>query len=443
MPNSRSRRRPAVSLAFLAALVLLARGAPAQRAPTPPTAPSFTLADALAAARNSPVLRAAGGRARSAVGAARQEAAFFNPIAEYRRENIGAPLPADVFGTVTLGADAYGRRYALRGLVGSVGARAAADSAAAGRAVVFDVARAYWRAALAVGLLDVAATQQRAVDSLVAIQTRRAREGAIAEGAALRTRLEADRARLATASARADAERGRAELARALALPVDSVPWPTDELDVGAGVTTSDPALEQASLVALAVRTRPEVVGARARLDEAERRARAERLGALPGVGATAGYKRTGGYNSGVAGVFVSLPVFDRNEGARARAEGDRVAAANDLRAQEAQVSADVVGAVRAYEALVRDGPSATRVAATLDARGRDVAAVTAVAYQEGAATLLELLDAVRARGDVRAAALRWAADLRLARVELDRSTGRIAPALTAATAGDSTGWTR
>ena len=32
-----------------------------------------------------------------------------------------------------------------------------------------------------------------------------------------------------------------------------------------------------------------------------------------------------------------------------------------------------------------------------LDARGRDVAAVTAVAYQEGAATLLELLDAVRA----------------------------------------------
>ena len=65
---------------------------------------------------------------------------------------------------------------------------------------------------------------------------------------------------------------------------------------------------------------------------------------------------------------------------------------------------------------------------------------MTALAYQEGAATLLELLDAVRSRGDVRAAALRWAAELRLARVELDRAVGLAGPDATPAPATPSAG---
>lgn len=421
----------------------------AQTANTANTAPSqFSLADALAAVRGShPSLRAAGGRRQAAVGTARQDAAFFNPVVEYRRENIGGPVAPDEFAIVSLGADAYSRRYALRGLVGSVGARAAADSVTAGRAVEFDVARAYWRAALAVALRDAAEEQQRAVDSLAAVQARRAREGAVAEGASLRTQVEADRVRLAAASAQADAERAHADLARALALPFDRVPWPTDGLDLpSAAVAAVRPAAFAPSgvapnavaapgvdsLTALALRQRPELVAARARLDETQRRQRAERLGALPGIGAVGGYKRTAGYNTGVAGVFVSVPLFDRNQGARARSEGDQIAAENDLRALEAQVSAEVVGAVRAYQTLVAAGPPGGASAArTLDARGRDVAAVTELAYREGAATLLELLDAVRSREAGRAAALRWAADLQLARLDVERATGAAVPAPT------------
>lgn len=422
-----------------------------------PAAVRFSLADALTLARRDhPSLRAAAGRRLSAVGAARQDAAFFNPVVEWRRENIGAPIPRDEFVTATLGADAYGRRYALRGLVGSVAARAAADSTVTGRAVEFDVARAYWRAALAIALRDVADAQRRAVDSLSAVQARRAREGAVAEGAAMRTALEADRVRLTAATARADAERARGDLARALAQPLDVVPWPTDSLEPGArarvavaGVGGPDPRTSQARLVAAvastevtpatsapdprayaaaALRGRPEILAARARLAETERRVRAERLGGLPGVGAVSGYKGTGGYRTGVLGVFVSVPLFDRNQGARARAAGDLLAAQNDLRAQEAQITAEVEASVRAYAALLAEGPTGGGVAAALDARGRDVADVTAVAYREGAATLLELLDAVRSRGDVRAAAVRWAADLRLARLDLDRAVGAPAP---------------
>lgn len=445
----RSLRACAVRVAMCA---LVAHAAAAQSAPGPaPVADRFSLADALAAARGGhPALRAAGGRRQSAVGQARQDAAFVNPIVEYRRENIGGPVRPDEFLTASLGADVYGRRYALRGIVGAVTTRAAADSAVAARSLEYDVARAYWRAALAAALRDVADVQRRDVDSLALVQVRRAREGAIAEGAAMRTQLEADRTRLAAATARADAERAHGDLARALARPLDEVPWPTDGIDPPVAVpmprtaarpvafapgpaspvaAAAFPANATAEdLSAAALRQRPEVVAARARLAEAQRRAQAERLGALPGLGAVGGYKRTSGYNTGVLGVFVSVPLFDRNQGARARASGDLIAAENDLRTQEAQITAEVEASARAYATLLAEGPpdgtGGAGRAAALNARGREVAAVTAVAYREGAATLLELLDAVRSRADVQIAALRWAADLRLARLDLDRATG-------------------
>ncbi len=449
----RAPRRSAAACAALLVVLLAAALRPAV------AQDGFSLADALAMARGEhPALRAAGGRRQSAVGQARQDAAFLNPTLEYRRENIGGPIAPDEFVTAALGVDAYGRRYALRGLVGAVAARAAADSTTTARTVEYDVARAYWRAALAVALRGVADAQRQAFDSLSTVQVRRAREGAIAEGAAMRTQLEAARLRLVAATARADAERARGDLARALALPLDRVPWPTDPVDVpggapavrtvayagtavggGAGAAAEyQPEPDARALVEAALRQRPEVVAARARLVEAQRRAGVERLGGRPGVGGVAGYKRTAAANTGLVGVYVSVPLFDRNQGGRARAAGDLVAAENDLRAAEAQVTAEVEAGVRAYATLLAEsGGAATSGggalnAASLDARGRDVAAVTEVAYREGAATLLELLDAVRSRGDVRAAALRWAADLRLARLDLERATG--APAAPATT---------
>ena len=45
-------------------------------------------------------------------------------------------------------------------------------------------------------------------------------------------------------------------------------------------------------------------------------------------------------------------------------------------------------------------------------------------AYAEGGLSLLELLDARRARAEVLTAALGWSAELRLARLELNRASG-------------------
>jgi outer membrane protein TolC len=56
--------------------------------------------------------------------------------------------------------------------------------------------------------------------------------------------------------------------------------------------------------------------------------------------------------------------------------------------------------------------------------RGDDIASIARAAYREGALTLVELLDAERARADARASAATWAAELAVAQIELNRALG-------------------
>lgn len=387
---------------------------------------SFSLAEAERLARRHPLLVAAGGRRLAVIGAARQAGAILNPTFEWRRENLRSPLQRDEFFTAALPLDAYGRRLALRAAAAATGERALTDSATTARAVEYDVARAYWRAAFAVALRDAAETQRRAVEDIARIEDERARQGAVPEGAALRTRLEADRMRLIESGARAEAERARGHLARALALPFDSVPQPTDSLRLA---VTTMPGIK--SLLETAAQQRPELLSARARVLETRRRQTAERLGSLPTIGVQFGGKRTAGLQTGTVGIGVTIPLFDRNAGGRERALGELVAAENELRATEAAVDAEVKASVRAYRTLLRDLERTTTPHGLpaddlreLAARGRVVADIATAAYREGAIPLFELLDAERAKADAGAAALRAALDLQLARLDLTFALG-------------------
>ncbi|HEU4564482.1 MAG TPA: TolC family protein, partial [Gemmatimonadaceae bacterium] len=331
----------------LVATALAAVPAPAQQAPA--GAP-LSLADALALARaRSPVLAMAGGRRQAAAGRARQEGAFANPVAEWRQENLGAPVDRDVFASVTLPLDLTGRRFALRGAGRDLVAASVADSTTVHRLVEAEVARAYWRAALARGLAEVAGAQRRAIGEIADFEARRLREGAVAENVALRTRLEAERGRVAEASALAALERAHAELARAIGVPAESLAAPVPL------ATSCDPApppsLDSATAAALAAR--PEVAAARHRVSEARHRVSAAARGTLPDVGVHAGYKRTQGYDTRVVGLLVTLPILDRNAGERERARGELAVAEAELRDAESRVRADVASAVRAYGRLL------------------------------------------------------------------------------------------
>ncbi len=388
---------------------------------------SFSLADAAALARRQhPLLMAAGGRRQSVAGAARQEAALPNPTLEWRKENLNSPLARDEFVTAAFPVDLYGRRVALRSASALTATRAVQDSSTTARQVEFDVARAYWRTTLAYALHDAASSQRSAVDTIARIEGDRARQGAVPAGAALRARLEADRARLTEASARAELERARGDLARALAMPFDSVPRPTESLRVDSAVAV--PAIS--ALLAIARERRSELLAAHARVDETSRRQFAERLGALPALGVQVGTKRTSGYKTGTVALGMAIPLFDRNGGNRERAHGDVIIAESDLRSVQATVDADVISAARAYATLLAeydraiDPDVAGDGLRDLDTRGARVAAIAATAYREGAISLFELLDAERVRADVRVAALRAAVEVHMARLDLLRALG-------------------
>jgi outer membrane protein, heavy metal efflux system len=409
--------------------LLLAGGVvlpPAQPLAAQAVAPRFALHDALQLARQRhPLMAAAGGRRRSVTGTARQEGAFMNPQFEWRRENLGSPLLPDEFATAAIPLELFGRRVALRAAGRATASRALADSVTTARAVEFDIARAYWRTALAYAVHDGALSQRAIVDTIAGIEERRARDGAVSEGSALRARLEADRARLTEAAARAEVERARGDLARALALPVDSVQRPTASIRID----SVPPAREFIAMRALARTRRPELLAAEARVREAEKRVLAEKLGVLPALGVTGGSKRTSGLQTGVVAIGFSLPLFDRNSGNRERAQGDLLAAQSELRAAEAAVEAEVSAALRAYAALAGEF---TRVVSgvpgtdqrDLDARSATVATIAATAYREGAMPLFELLDTERLRADVRIAAIRAAVDVHLAYLDIVRAVG-------------------
>lgn len=419
-PLSRAAtRRCLIAIAVVA--MCSAKVAPAQTR-------GFTLADAAAIARQRhPLLTAAGGRREAVTGAARQESMLPNPTFEWRKENYGSPLPRDEFVSIGMPVDLYGRRLALRSASAFVASRARSDSSTTARDVEYDVARAYWRAALAFALHDAAAAQRLAVDTIARIEAERARQGQVSNGSAMRARLEADRARLAQSGARAEVERARGDLARALAMPFDSVPRPSE----GMQVDSSAAALPSIDALLTVARTgRTELQAAKARLDETSRRQRAEKLGTLPAVGVQVGNKRTSGFLTNTVQVGVAVPFFDRNGGNRQRARGELLMAEGDLRAVQSAVDAQVVSAYRAYRALLDEydrtgeaglGADGLR---TLAARSAEVAGVSGVAYREGAISLFELLDAERVRADVRSAALRAAADVHMARVDLLRALG-------------------
>lgn len=391
----------------------------------PPAAaqsPPLTVEQAVAMARTRSPLTAIGhGRRLVAEGRARAEGAFPNPVFEWRRENLRSILQPDIFGTVQVPVDLTGRRLALRASVTDAVARGRADSVSAMRELDAAVARAYWRAALAIELFAAAAEERRARVEVAEFDAQRFQEGAVAEVAVLRTRLEADRARIAEASARGEMERARGDLARALGLTLPTLP------PLAAIVPLADipppPAVETATAQAMAERA--DLATLRHAAAEADQRATAERRGIVQDLQFVTGYKQTGGLNTGVVGFFVPLPLFTRNEGARQRARGEHLLARAELRDAEQRVRGEVVSAIEAYVAM-REALAAG--ATGIEARASEVAAIAEGAYREGAISLMELADAQRARAESRAAALRWTVDVYLAMLEIHRATGAPIP---------------
>jgi outer membrane protein, heavy metal efflux system len=105
----------------------------------------------------------------------------------------------------------------------------------------------------------------------------------------------------------------------------------------------------------------------------------------------------TSGVNTAMAGLQVTLPIIDRNQGNRAAASAEVRRQQQLLAGTEADVRADYFGALQEYE-LRRS--EVVETLQPLREHARTISEIAQAAYAQGGTDLLRLLDAERAQLD-------------------------------------------
>jgi cobalt-zinc-cadmium efflux system outer membrane protein len=363
----------------------------------------LTLQQALELARvRSPEAAAARAQAEAAARAARLAGRLADPTLELTAENwrpgadsFDASQDLDVFAVVTQPLDLFTR--------GGKKARARGESAEAEAARLrteqdaqLATMRRYveaWRGRELVAALEA---QAENLGSIVTAMEKRVAEGYAAEADLLRFRAEAARAANHLARARIELARAEAELGFLVGRPLEGVRLERPE-------PPAPPPGEPAALAEQALAARPDVAAARARAARARGGLSLERARRYPDLALAGGYKRTAGLDTAVVGLVATVPVFERNGVAVARAEGEARAAELELAATLARARAEAAILVRAARDLQQ------RLARLDDelVRPAEEARLSALAaFREGASDVLRVVDAERTNTEARREAL-------------------------------------
>ena len=404
--------RAPVHLAAAAILWLTGAGSSLAQPPSPASEPELTLDAVIASAlAQHPLIAAARARVEAARGTARQTALWPNIVGTYWLEN------AALHGTSPTGLDRESSAYATVPLeplyqrgprvahASQYVAAAEATAEMVRRQVANDAARAFFRVAMAQASVEAAEEDCANLEQLVAFNEARVREGAAPEGDLIRVRVEMDRSATDLVLAEVELTRARGELW----LFVGTGPLTgrsPDMLRVRSPATGDlrDSPAPLGELLKTATTSRPEVLSARARVASATASAEYEGRLSVRQLGGTFGIKNTAGQRSMIAGVSVTLPLFDRNQGAVQRATADRVAAEQELAWATRTVSAEVQTSFAAAERL---RARAADVQDTVVERAESARAVALAAYREGATTVLQVIDASRALAEARLSSAR------------------------------------
>ncbi len=336
-----------------------------------------------------------------AQGLEKQAGLIANPMFEVGDQNILRPprtYPTDVdtAAFITQPLDVLGKRK-QRISVASKGVSLAQTSyELAKRQVAQAVRLSYWDARAAQEKRDLLKTSVENFQKIIDYQSAQLSVGAISEQDFMRVQLEGERLKIAANLAVIEATRARMQLLKEMGQTDFPEVILTEPLDASAG------ALEPLD-IAQVLAQRIEVKTARAALEEARAKARLQDVSARPDVSILYGYRRVQlvdaptGANTASAGLEITLPITDRNQGNRAAATAEVRRQEQLAAATEADVRADYFGALAEYQ-LRRD-----EVVATLEPlreHARTISEIAQAVYAQGGADLLRLLDAERARLD-------------------------------------------
>jgi cobalt-zinc-cadmium efflux system outer membrane protein len=288
------------------------------------------------------------------------------------------------------------------------------------RQVVFAVRQAYYDVLLAEGLRGIAAEQADVVHRLLLADSARYREGDLPRKDVVASELALAHARAALA--RTDAG-GRA--ARMNLQVLMGVPHPDTAFRVSGELAYQPLNLPLDSLRAVALAGRPDVAATTARVDQSRLLNSLATASLVPVPGLAAVYQPSEPFSTGsryALGLSFTMPLLYWFGGERERARAGLGSARVALRATETQVTTDVAVAsdnYRAAQAL------AEQYASGLLDRARESVELQRFAYEQGNASLTDVLNAITALADTQTDYYTALHDYWVSAYAINRATGR------------------
>jgi len=404
--------RLAHPMALMLALAGLTPHASAQPLIAPPYAALFQQAQATA-----PRLAESQANIRAAEGLALQAGLRPNPSAGLEFENVGIKEKdsgfAEFQATLSIGQPIeLGGKRAARVAAGRAGVDAAT---ARNRRTVIDYG---YELALAYAAAEAAQARVALIEEAVAAAQEDARAARALVDAGREADLRSVQAEAAATTAQADLETARADAQAAFA-----------ELSSLAGVSTPYTGVAE-SLLPLTANllvapgeppvASPAVLAAEAEREAALRRIEVERTRAVPDVTPSVGVRRLNGHNETVfvAGVSVTLRLFERNQGNIAAATAELEGASARLNAARLEA----LSGWRSAVALARAADARLSASGQAERASEEASRLARVGYEAGRTPLVELLLARRNLTLAQAAVL----DAQLARIRAEAQLARL-----------------
>lgn len=336
----------------------------------------------------------------AAQGLQRQAEVIQNPTFQFENQNLRPGQiyvrDVDTYAYLTQPLDVLGKRKQRIAVATKEVANTQAKYELARRQIAQDIKRSYWIARGAQEVRDLLNSSVENFQKILGYHSAQLTVGAISEQDFLRIRLEDERLKIAANLAVLEATRTRVQLQREMGqrdFPDLRLAEPLDAIQIPIASGTIQQVLAQ----------RIEMRVANAALESAQAKARLEEVAARPDLSVEFGYKRTqlvdatAGTNSALAGVQITLPLMDRNQGNRAAANAEVLRQEQLLAETQANVLADYFSALQEYELRAKE---VSGILQPLREHAKEVSEISQAAYAQGGTDLLRLLDGERARLD-------------------------------------------
>ncbi len=326
------------------------------------------------------------------------------------------PLPMEFDTGVSYTIERGGKRQARLRAAHDLTAAARSQVSDAERGLTFTVAQQFLAALLAKSNLEFARKDLDSFQETVNLSENRYKSGDISEGDLLKIRLQL--LQFQTDVSSAELALAQALLRLRQLLGYDAV---ASDYEVVGELIYTPIRRNKEDLQAMAIRQRPDLLAAQQGLTAAESQYLLAKADAKRDLTTSFAYNHVAGVNAASLGLNIELPVFNRNQGEIARTRYAVTQSQETRSAVEEAVLADVASnyeAVKSIEKLVQ------LYAAGALKRAQDSRDISAFAYRQGAASLLDFLDAERSYRSTQLAYRQTLANYMLALEQLRQAVG-------------------